>query len=227
MTYQTEFPDYDPSTMPAIPAHWLDSSWVNEPCPSFEVNGLRVFVDYADASSREFPETERFSVHDMRLENSVLHYGDDWAALLAFVANRETLGRRYVELIGYDPFEDDPAISATEVARTIAEYETAYLLPTLLPAETGRYSVYAQDEAGSFSGHTDDADGAAEILAREFRASRWTNRFATAAIYDGQAMRYVWAWHAGDRHIVRDTRHPLEVIFTKALKSGRDVVLIG
>lgn len=36
---------------------------------------------------------------------------------------RETLAAEYVELIGYDPFEDDPTITATEVRETLRGYK--------------------------------------------------------------------------------------------------------
>jgi len=35
---------------------------------------------------------------------------------------RAALAAEYVELIGYDPFEDDPTISCDEVERTLAEW---------------------------------------------------------------------------------------------------------
>lgn len=88
MTYRTEFPDFDPATMPAIPADWRDTSWRNETCPCFATKGLSIFVDYVDPEQREFPECERFTVHDLSVNNtedSVLYYSDDWAAVLAFV----------------------------------------------------------------------------------------------------------------------------------------------
>jgi hypothetical protein len=38
-------------------------------------------------------------------------------------ADRAALGREYLEKIGYDPFEDDPAISTETVRQTLAEYD--------------------------------------------------------------------------------------------------------
>lgn len=62
MTYRTEFPDFDPTTMPSIPEGFADVSWHNDACPSFhnKAIGLVLFVDYVDARNREFPETPRF-----------------------------------------------------------------------------------------------------------------------------------------------------------------------
>lgn len=84
-----EFPDYDPADLPAIPADWLDISWHNDACPSWQIDSatlpLFVYVDYADATRREFPEISRFSVH---WEGDCLFESDDWNAILVFVAAR-------------------------------------------------------------------------------------------------------------------------------------------
>ncbi len=39
---------------------------------------------------------------------------------------RDALGAEYVELIGYNPFEDDPTISTGEVAEILREYKAEY-----------------------------------------------------------------------------------------------------
>jgi len=63
MAYSDEFPDFDPTTLPAIPPTWTDTSWHNDACPSFFTEtGFTVFVDYQKAASREHPETKRFTV---------------------------------------------------------------------------------------------------------------------------------------------------------------------
>jgi hypothetical protein len=46
---------------------------------------------------------------------------DDWQAVLDFVSIRATLGAQYVELVGYDPFADDPTISPQEVENTLRD----------------------------------------------------------------------------------------------------------
>lgn len=38
-------------------------------------------------------------------------------------AERRLLAKEYEELVGYDPFEDDPSVTEEEVARTIEEYK--------------------------------------------------------------------------------------------------------
>lgn len=91
MTYRTEFPDFDPATMPAIPAGWRDQSWHNDLCPSFNAgNGKVVFIDFADPAQREMKEGARFVVlRDPELDdcNDTMFQSDDWEAVLAFVAN--------------------------------------------------------------------------------------------------------------------------------------------
>jgi hypothetical protein len=86
-TFRTEFPDFDPATLPEIPATWADRSWRNDACPSFQTpNGLAVFVDYADPAWREMPGLPRFSVQPAEADhNEELFPSDDWAAVLAFV----------------------------------------------------------------------------------------------------------------------------------------------
>ncbi len=64
MTYQTEFPDFDPASMPIIPDGFTDRSWKNEACPCFihEATGIVLWVDFADPEQREFSEMSRFTV---------------------------------------------------------------------------------------------------------------------------------------------------------------------
>lgn len=90
MAYETEFPDFDASTMPEIPAGFDDVSWHNDACPSFlnETAGLILFVDYADPAKREFEDTERFSLNvwDVGNTGTVLVSSDDWQVVLAAIA---------------------------------------------------------------------------------------------------------------------------------------------
>lgn len=89
MTFQTEFPDFDATTLPAIPEGWTDTSWHNDICPSFNTGkGTYVFVDFADIELREFDGCKRFSVHtdpEVTNSNDVLFESDDWADVLKFV----------------------------------------------------------------------------------------------------------------------------------------------
>ena len=93
MQYQVAFPDYDPATLPLIPADWIDTSWANATCPSFKApNGLEVYVDYLDPQQRECAEcgeSERFSVLRHLQSGGVqeLLHSNDWQAVVSFVAS--------------------------------------------------------------------------------------------------------------------------------------------
>lgn len=83
MTYQTEFPDFDPTTMPAILASWTDTSYGNDACPSFApADDWRVFVDYADPAQREFAGVRFVVICDLNCTADL--ETDDWSEVLAF-----------------------------------------------------------------------------------------------------------------------------------------------
>jgi len=130
MTYATEFPDF--ADMPTdIPAAWLDVSWRNDACPAFEVmtagqgdsNYQRcvVWIAEADQAQREFPNGKRFLVayYDGTLDCFDAMASDDWQAVVSYVETRRLLASRYVELIGYNPFLDCPAIAPDLVAESV------------------------------------------------------------------------------------------------------------
>lgn len=96
--YRSEFPDFDPATMPAIPAEWTDISWHNDACPSFTARGegdigsggwrLYVFIDYAEDKRREQRGFSRFNAWvevDGPTNGDNIFFSDDWDAILAFV----------------------------------------------------------------------------------------------------------------------------------------------
>lgn len=90
--YRTEFPDFDPATMPPIPSDWEDNSWHNEPCPSFLTGrGHSVYVDYLDQSLREYPDNDMHRFNVISIEDATLDHNlfasDDWDEILKFVAN--------------------------------------------------------------------------------------------------------------------------------------------
>ncbi|MBU0801371.1 MAG: hypothetical protein KKA05_10290 [Alphaproteobacteria bacterium] len=106
--WQAEFPDYPCPDMPVEVRGWHDLSWRNDACPNFRVGGLAVFVDYAQPDKREFPELQRFTVYRCDLEpdgwahparsQAVILTSDDWADVLAAVANCDPLGGQVAEL---------------------------------------------------------------------------------------------------------------------------------
>jgi hypothetical protein len=67
MTYQTEFSDFDDHASAAqlLALGFADISWHNDTCPSFERNGVIMFVDYINPDLAEFGAcrgSDRFSV---------------------------------------------------------------------------------------------------------------------------------------------------------------------
>lgn len=88
--FRTEFPDYSPSTMPPLPAGFVDTSWHNDACPCWtnEKLHLVVFTDYANAEDRETPEMSRFTVHSINADGDIsttLLETNDWAEALDFL----------------------------------------------------------------------------------------------------------------------------------------------
>jgi hypothetical protein len=45
------------------------------------------------------------------------------------VETKAALAAEYLDLIGYDPFEDDPEITVEEVAANLADYKVAVAAP--------------------------------------------------------------------------------------------------
>jgi hypothetical protein len=77
--------------MPAIPEDWIDISWKNDSCPSFQTHGgkIIVYADYPDPMDRDHPETTRFTAVFKPNENNHADFKycdtDDWNEILAFV----------------------------------------------------------------------------------------------------------------------------------------------
>lgn len=136
MTYATAFPDFPASDLPAIPAAWLDTSWHNDACPSFEVisagpgdatapfGRIRVWVNYAASDRREFTGQPRFAVAAEGVDSLDLLQTDDWQSVLDYCGARADLGQRYVAAVGYNPFLDCPTIDLATVTATLAELES-------------------------------------------------------------------------------------------------------
>jgi hypothetical protein len=83
-----EFPDYDLSTLPAIPADWQDAAWHNDTCPSWQSGNLMIFIDYEKLADREMGIEERYRIADF--ETSDFYLGtNDWQAVLDYVSNHK------------------------------------------------------------------------------------------------------------------------------------------
>jgi hypothetical protein len=86
-SFTVEFPAFDTATMPVIPENWIDVSYHNDACPSFDTQkGLIVFVDFEDLHEREFFEGERFNLINSEDCDDTVFSSDDWKAVLDFVA---------------------------------------------------------------------------------------------------------------------------------------------
>jgi hypothetical protein len=63
--YKSEFPSYDDTL--TFPEGWVDTSWHNDACPSFEKAfgdvKYRIFCDYKDMQKRDCPDWTRFGVY--------------------------------------------------------------------------------------------------------------------------------------------------------------------
>lgn len=67
---------------PPLPSTWEDTSWHNDACPSWHVgNEVYVYVDFEEASEREFPESQRFTVINMATDTVIIHT-DVWEEVL-------------------------------------------------------------------------------------------------------------------------------------------------
>lgn len=88
-SHLTEFPDYPASDFPALPSGFIDSSWVNDICPSMhhEERNLHIFCDYANPDERELGGP-RFSLHSGD-ELDVIAESETWPEILAALAKFE------------------------------------------------------------------------------------------------------------------------------------------
>jgi len=93
MTYELmarEFPRYDQTTLPAIPADWKDISWHNDTCPSFAIGeSINVHIDYLNPDDRDEPhDYPRFGMcFDADSDRARWHSTNDWDEVLRLVAN--------------------------------------------------------------------------------------------------------------------------------------------
>lgn len=119
MTYQTAFPDFDrrePIDM-LTAAGWTDESWHNDGCPRVHCGDHALWLDYIDESKRVCDVAPPFHIERLIDGQFVPEgKGTDHDTI------RAALAAIYVDVIGYDPFEDDDGIDPAEVARTLVEH---------------------------------------------------------------------------------------------------------
>jgi hypothetical protein len=106
-TFRTEFPDFDPRTMPALPRGWEDRSWRNDACPWFFNRGARLAlgIEYLEPDRRTSPGAPRFNLCRVGIfsdgepdlggeEQQLVLATDDWAAMLEAIAGQPGLDAR-------------------------------------------------------------------------------------------------------------------------------------
>lgn len=129
---EREFPDFDRSTLPRLPEGFTCAAWHNDSCPLWyegdpavqDPGKLMLAVDFADPDLREFPDSERFSLHMFRKEGGgprLVISSDDWEVVentvrfiryvrdLKLGFHVDTPGADYVNLDGARTFTEEEA----------------------------------------------------------------------------------------------------------------------
>jgi hypothetical protein len=92
VTFKTEFPDFPEADMPALPEGFSDTSWHNDACPSYSSPSFHIFIDYADVTQREHPNTSRFTVSKTDDDEvSPVLDTDNWSDVLEFIVDEATI----------------------------------------------------------------------------------------------------------------------------------------
>ena len=92
MTYRQAFPDFDHE--PAIPADFVDVSWKNDACPSWQLGaefGTQVYVNYKDKALREFEAYCFVLAYPPNGDTVELYVGDDLEEAIRVARFHESL----------------------------------------------------------------------------------------------------------------------------------------
>jgi hypothetical protein len=97
-----EFPDFDITTLPEIPAGFIAEPWHHEACPRFinEAARLALWIDYADPAMRDMgPDFDRFLALKVDEEGNAIEgaaadhcASEDWPTVLAWIVGRDPGG---------------------------------------------------------------------------------------------------------------------------------------
>jgi hypothetical protein len=156
------FPEYDVTTLPPIPSDWRDVSYKNDACPSWLVDGLQVFIDFADPDAREVAGP-RYHVIDAET-NGVYLTTDAWPDVLNLVhlvsvalpaiepdQDEDALTRVYDQFLAVTGL---PALSADELLfeplpSTVRQWLTRFIEAWEQMLEDERdWMKYAKQKAG-------------------------------------------------------------------------------
>ncbi len=116
MSYRSEFPDFDPATMPELPQGWADRSWRNEPMPCFihEDSGLVLWIDYTNAEQREHEGGQRFALERLGTYHPEAGWQFDGEQMLLVETDEWDV---VLQALGMPPFD------AAKVRRDVLEQE--------------------------------------------------------------------------------------------------------
>jgi len=69
-----EFPKYDPTTLPKLPKGFVETSWHNDACPSWEgsFGRLKLYIDWQEPSQRDTPSSRRFTLCELSIDGDEL-----------------------------------------------------------------------------------------------------------------------------------------------------------
>lgn len=84
MSYREEFPHFPGDSIPLgiFVNGWTDRSYRNDVCPSFEHGEFTLFVDFPDASKREYEDAPRYRCYHANGEKDE---SDHWMDIVEFV----------------------------------------------------------------------------------------------------------------------------------------------
>lgn len=82
MSFREEFPDFPADAIPAdvLGNGWTDVSYRNDVCPRFERGDFELFIDFPDATMREYDAPQYRAYHP----NGEIE-SDCWANIVEFV----------------------------------------------------------------------------------------------------------------------------------------------
>lgn len=112
MTYQRYFPGHALGAQieQLVAAGWTDESWQNDEAPRVHCgNAYCLWID--DQSDAPFILE--------KLEDG--QFGIEDGTVGVFTTLKGALGALYADLVGYDPFADDPSQTVEDVAKLAAE----------------------------------------------------------------------------------------------------------
>lgn len=148
-----EFPDFDRATLPRLPKGFTCAAWHNDSCPTWyeddpaelEPGKLMIAVDFPDPELREFPDSDRFTLHMVRKKDEgpePVISSDDWEVVenavrfiryvrdLKLGFHVDTPGADYVNSDGSRTFAEKEAARLDITVETLRmdPYETAFMV---------------------------------------------------------------------------------------------------